>query len=422
MPDSLFSSLTSFSKLDAGSLGEISRRLGESEETVVRGLQSAVAALAGGLLGKAKEPGAMRQVVDLAGKVPGDVSQSLAGSFGDTGSGLLAGGKQLLATLFGGREADVSAAVSKAGGLGSNSAMTLLGMAGPLVLGAIGKRIRDTGMTATDLSNTLQQEEPAIRRALPAGLANLLPGAAVTGTAAKVETRDVNPVIAQSVIDEKKRSFPWAWLLLLALLVIGALWYFLRSHSASAPEVATQAGNAASTAVDQTKAAATDAANQTKAAATSLGDFVKRQLPGNTQLNVPENGVESHLLAFIQDPSKEPDKTTWFDFDRLLFDTSAATLQPQSEEQLHNIADILKAYPKVHIRVGGYTDNTGDAPANLKLSQARAESVVAELEKLGVSRRRVDAKGYGEEHPVADNSTEDGRAKNRRVSMLVTAK
>jgi outer membrane protein OmpA-like peptidoglycan-associated protein len=128
------------------------------------------------------------------------------------------------------------------------------------------------------------------------------------------------------------------------------------------------------------------------------------------------------LLAFIQDPATKPDKTTWFDFDRLLFNTGSATLQPQSMEQLNNIAAILKAYPATHLTIGGYTDNTGDAASNLKLSQDRANNVTAELVKLGVAKDRLVAKGYGEEHPVGDNSTEAGRAQNRRISMLVTQK
>jgi len=139
-------------------------------------------------------------------------------------------------------------------------------------------------------------------------------------------------------------------------------------------------------------------------------------------LNVPENGVEAHLLAFIQDANRTPDKTTWFDFDRLLFATGSATLEPQSQEQLKNIAAILKAYPNVQIKIGGYTDNTGSADQNLKLSQDRANSVMAELVTLGIAQDRLTAQGYGEDHPVGDNSTEAGRALNRRISMLVTQK
>ena len=63
-----------------------------------------------------------------------------------------------------------------------------------------------------------------------------------------------------------------------------------------------------------------------------------------------------------------------------------------------------------------------DPNANLTLSQQRADSVMAELVKLGVDAIRMEAEGYGQEHPVADNSTEEGRAKNRRIDLRVTSK
>jgi outer membrane protein OmpA-like peptidoglycan-associated protein len=154
----------------------------------------------------------------------------------------------------------------------------------------------------------------------------------------------------------------------------------------------------------------------------ALGNFTGLKLPGGIELKVPEFGIESKLTAFILDTSKPADKTTWFDFDRLLFDTGKATLQPASQEQLENIATILKAFPKVHARIGGYTDNTGDPAANLALSQQRATNVMAEIVSLGINPDRLDAKGYGSEHPVADNATEEGRAKNRRISLRVTEK
>jgi len=105
-----------------------------------------------------------------------------------------------------------------------------------------------------------------------------------------------------------------------------------------------------------------------------------------------------------------------------LFDSGQATLQPASQEQLTNIAVILKAYPQVKVRIGGYTDNTGDPAANLQLSQQRADNVMAELTRLGVAPSRMSAQGYGQENPVADNATEEGRQKNRRISLQVTEK
>jgi len=154
----------------------------------------------------------------------------------------------------------------------------------------------------------------------------------------------------------------------------------------------------------------------------ALGKFFGKKLPNGVELSIPEFGVENKLITFIEDAQLPVDDKTRFSFDRLTFETGKATLKPESQEQLQNIAEILKAYPKVSIKLGGYTDNTGDPQANLKLSQQRADTVMADLVKLGVDASRLEAEGYGQEHPVADNSTEEGRAQNRRIDMRVTAK
>lgn len=159
-----------------------------------------------------------------------------------------------------------------------------------------------------------------------------------------------------------------------------------------------------------------------KAIMDKLGKFMPVKLPNGVELNVPEFGIERKLIAFIGDKSKPVDTTTWFSFDRLDFETGSANLKPTSAEQLKNIAEIMKAFPNVKLKVGGYTDNVGSADANLKLSQARAENTMKEIVKLGVDAKRLEAEGYGEKFPVADNATEEGRAKNRRIDIRVTAK
>jgi outer membrane protein OmpA-like peptidoglycan-associated protein len=153
-----------------------------------------------------------------------------------------------------------------------------------------------------------------------------------------------------------------------------------------------------------------------------LGNLIKQKLPNGIYVNIPERGVEARLLSFIQNSGNTISEKTWFDFDRLSFDTASGQLRPESQEQLNSIAAILKAYPNVHVKVGGYTDNVGDADSNLQLSRDRANTVVAELVRRGVSPDRLEAEGYGEQYPVGDNSTEEGRAQNRRVSMRVTQK
>jgi outer membrane protein OmpA-like peptidoglycan-associated protein len=151
-------------------------------------------------------------------------------------------------------------------------------------------------------------------------------------------------------------------------------------------------------------------------ATAGLGEFVDRKLPGGILLNIPENGMEAHLLSLIQDSTPASD-SGWFNFDRITFDTSSALLGPESEEQLLNVAAILKAYPKVRLKIGGYTDNLGTAKANMRLSQNRADAVTRELTSMGIAADRLESEGYGDQHPVRDNSTEEGRAMNRRIAM-----
>ena len=129
------------------------------------------------------------------------------------------------------------------------------------------------------------------------------------------------------------------------------------------------------------------------------------------------------LVAFIEDAAKPVDKTTWFNFDRLLFETGSAKIDiEKSSDQLSNMVEILKAFPKVKLKIGGYTDNTGNEASNMKLSKARAEAVVAYLVEKSIDKTRLAAEGYGSQFPAGDNSTEAGRAQNRRIGVRVTEK
>jgi K(+)-stimulated pyrophosphate-energized sodium pump len=164
------------------------------------------------------------------------------------------------------------------------------------------------------------------------------------------------------------------------------------------------------------------AARPPVAAPGALGAMVEQALADGTRISVPERGVEGRLLAFIRDPAQQPDKTTWFDFDRLTFETGSATLGEGSRDQLVSVAAILAAFPAVKLKIGGYTDNVGDAALNQQLSAQRAASVQAMLVHLGVAQDRLAAEGYGDQFPVGDNATPEGRAMNRRISMRVVEK
>jgi outer membrane protein OmpA-like peptidoglycan-associated protein len=89
---------------------------------------------------------------------------------------------------------------------------------------------------------------------------------------------------------------------------------------------------------------------------------------------------------------------------------------------LRNTAAILKAYPQVRVKIGGYADNSGDPAANRRLSEERAMAVMTALKDNGIAPDRLEAEGYGDQHPITDNSTPDGRARNRRVAIRVTSR
>jgi len=101
------------------------------------------------------------------------------------------------------------------------------------------------------------------------------------------------------------------------------------------------------------------------------------------------------------------------------FKTDRAEIEPRSFELLDKVAAVLASRAKMTIQVEGHTDSQGDDAYNKKLSQRRTEAVVAYLVKKGIAKARLSAKGFGEEKPIADNSTAEGRAQNRRVVFTI---
>jgi len=385
----------------------LASRLGESPTAIQSGLSTAAAATLGGLVSKAGDGNFLGQIMNM---ISGSSGQNILGSLSTLGSTGATGGvsdlvSKFLPAVFGSQQNQVTSLLTQKAGISATSATSLLQTAVPLILGFFAKMHASGGLNVGSLGSMLTAEGPNLQKYVPASLLGSL-SSTTSGVAGKVAA-------AERAVEEKAKGTNWLAILgiLVALLVVWFVYRALQGGKVDTKPVTTAATDAVNT--------ATNTANSAWAA---LGDFFKTKLPDGTELNIPQLGVENKLLQFLQDTSKLVDKDTWFDFDRLLFDTGKATLQPASDEQLHNIAAILKAFPKVQIKIGGYTDNTGDKAANLKLSQDRADNVKAELEKLGVAPDRIEAQGYGDEHPVADNATEEGRQKNRRIALRVTEK
>ena len=102
----------------------------------------------------------------------------------------------------------------------------------------------------------------------------------------------------------------------------------------------------------------------------------------------------------------------------ITFDIGKATIKPESMTEINRIFDLMNQNPNLKFEVQGHTDNTGTVAGNQKLSEQRAQAIVAKLVEMGISADRLSAKGLGQSAPLADNSTEEGRAKNRRVEFV----
>ncbi|ANF52633.1 sodium-translocating pyrophosphatase [Chryseobacterium glaciei] len=114
------------------------------------------------------------------------------------------------------------------------------------------------------------------------------------------------------------------------------------------------------------------------------------------------------------------DPNNWYTIENLYFQSGSSDLKPGSDAQLTNLAEILNAYPDLKVKLGGYTDNTGNPESNQKLSNLRAQTAKLKLLELGISSDRIEAEGYGAQYPVCEgNDTDECKAKNRRIDVRV---
>ncbi|HSQ28919.1 MAG TPA: OmpA family protein [Gemmatimonadaceae bacterium] len=404
--------LDSLNSLASPAVSQIAGQLGETDAAVTHGLQSSFASVVAGIINKTEDPAAMDRVFELVNTraVSADLGtdvQKMASGIA-VGAPATAGATSLLAELFATPSDTVGQVIGQIAGLEKPaSGSSLLDFAAALVLAFLGKKVRGESLRLGGLSNLLVAERGAVFAALPDGLEEFI-GA--------LPTRRVDPgpderkavVATPSVIESARPSavsrIAWP---LIGIAAVALTWFYAtRGGVAEKPIVSID------TTVAQAGGEVVDAAS----------GLVKRDLPGGVTLKIPASGIESKLIAFIGDNSRPVNDTTWFDFDRLNFASGSAAILPESKEQLDNIVAVLKAYPSVNVKVGGYTDDVGSADANLKLSQRRADAVMQAIVSSGIATNRLRAEGYGELHPVADNSTEPGRALNRRIALRVIKK
>lgn len=399
-------------------------QFGESESIVTKALSGIVPGLLGGLAGKAESPGGTSSVFNLVQQ-----AANLGGHESITGmlnnEGMLEKGWDMVKGLFGSQSDNFLSKLTTFSGSKVSGITSLLGLAAPMLFGWLGKHVSSTGMTASSLGSLLSDQKSSIMSAIPGGLGLSGIFSNAFGSPATAAPRAA-PTYTEPPAESSGRP-KWLWPLILLLALAALLWWW-RGRNKTA-EVAT-------TTVD-TVVATPDVAPAPVVVPGKLdtvsGNFIydvgtlgNVTLPNGTVINVGDNSSEAKLFKFLNDASMTVDtvdKTKgWISLDRVYFETGKSTLTKESSTQLKNIAEILKAFPNAGIKFGGYTDNTGDNAANMKLSDARAMAAMKAVQKNGIDAKRLASEGYGSDHPIADNATADGKAQNRRVDIRVTSK
>jgi outer membrane protein OmpA-like peptidoglycan-associated protein len=416
--------------------------LGENENGVTKAISGIVPSVLSGIIAKGTSgSNGAEEVLNVAKTTSnGGLFSNLSGLLGN--GDLLSKGAGLLKGLLGEKTSAIVTAISSFAGIKSSSADSLMSMAAPIVLSSVGKHATENNLSSGGLMDMFNSQKSTILSALPSGLSSIFSLLGVDKVANIASLSGTNTKASVTKIHEytEKKTAGISWLLPLLLLAAAGIlaWWFLLGGKQGCAGKKTEAGD--TTAV-HTNGGASEGVNTDGSATailvgkvdTATGDFIYDlgkmitiDLPNNGgKLEVGENSTEAKLVAFLNDGSKAVDtiKGNWFEFTNVKFKTGSSTITEESLEQIKNMILIAKSYPTAQFKLGGYTDNTGDAAKNVVLSQKRADVVLVKLKELGATENSLaGAKGYGPEWPIGDNTTAEGRAMNRRVAVNVKAK
>ena len=383
---------------------KVSNLVTETQPATEAALGRAAPAVLAAMFNNASTPAGAERMRSLIsdGGWGSDLLNNLGGRLGGGGgtSSLLTAGAQLVASLFGGKTDGLTDQLASAAGVQRGSASTILSLAAPIVMSVLSKQMASRGLGASGLSALLAGERGSLLGALPAGMSGLLglkdePVAreALTREPLRRETIGRDPIVRESGAGSALSQW---WPALVAGLAALAILFFV----ARARET-----NIASNRVDAPSAAPRQLASVT--------------LPDGARLSVGQGGSVHQLSTYLADPSAT-DLPKRFVFDDLHFETASTRLTPEGQRTVASLLAVLKAYPTVRVALEGHTDASGDAATNKMLSQQRAEAVKQMLVGGGVTSNRIEATGYGQERPIADNNTDSGRAHNRRLELVVT--
>jgi OOP family OmpA-OmpF porin len=405
--------------------------LGESESAVGGALGSILPTLLGGAVQKASTPSGAQGLMDLIGGLDlgslGDIAGIFDGGASNVNSVLNSGGG-IVDMLLGNKVGGIIDLISKVSGLKSGSISSLLKLAAPLLMSVIGKQVAGKGLGF--LTDLLGGQKSSIASALPAGMGGLLGFASDNNEKSYASTTSSSSSSSYGAETSGGGNNWLKWLLPL-LLLGGLAWWMMgkKGCAEKATETVTAAVDSMAAKVDTLVATLPKVMidSVTGVVTYDLGTAGDIDLPGGVKITgVAANGFEKTLYNFITSGTIDTvDKNkNWFTLHDVQFKSGKTEYATEKAMmQLKNVAAVLKAYPAVSLKLGGYTDVSGDNAANKKLSQARADQVMKDLIKLGVASKQIkEAVGYGEEFATAAEGDIEGMARDRKTAAKVATK
>ena len=402
--------------------------IGESEPSTYKALQVATPTVLSGMANMASSSEGANNLANMireggnAGLSENPMSLFRGGSATNY---VASAGQRQLGKLFGGNTSSVMELVAKSGGVSTSSASKLMSLITPLTLSVVGKRMATEASGSSGLTDLLSRQRDEISAAAPAGLSRILGfGPRVVPSPVKtVESTTVRTVESEEVLDRPthiehfvertpfaERSVPavsppragggvrWLPFVLLILGALALLGYLL---SRSREPRITNLG-----------------ARGLPSAAHTLA---RARLPEGVNLSVPPGSINYQLARFLGDKAATGLPKT-FVFEDLNFVSGSTQLTRTSDKTVSDLAQVLRAYPNAQVQLSGHTDNTGNPQSNQALSLDRANTVKAMLVNDGIGANRISTQGFGQERPIASNTTEQGRSQNRRTELTVTQK
>ncbi len=435
-------------------VNKASSHLGESESGISKAISAVLPSIIGGLSDKASSgtDGAGIVAKMAADQHQGGILDSISGFLNpDTSNDMLGKSSSIISGLFGngGQSNMLTTLISSFSGIKGSSVGTIMSMAAPMLLGLVGKHSSENNLSTSGLASMLGEQKKSAMSMLPAGfsLSSITGG---VGNAASAVTGAVGSAASAATgaaHDLSENAGGGLGKILLPLLLLGGLgagiWWFTKDGCNKKDGEATTTTTGTTDTSKTNTGTGADTARTTGATTTAeapkatvgadglvnydLGALGDLELPGGVKLTgVNANGFENTLVNFIKTGTVDTvnKSANWFNLHDVQFVSGKTTYAtPKAMAQIKNVAAVLKAYPNVKIKMGGNTDKSGNADANIKLSQSRADQVMKDIIANGAAATQlVEAKGYGSEFATANAGDKAGMAADRKTTAKVASK